>query len=165
MADTTRIPIDLMSPDLTTDPGNSWWAPVALGTAVEDVGFWHFLKDVEGRVFGKVTVPNTIGGTPAAKVILVIAANATTGNTRLQVSWIAVADGEQLNAAKTAITAETVTVPGTAYLTKEVTATLASQPAAKDIIMVEVFHDGDLAGDTLAVDTLVYEAYLEIDLS
>lgn len=167
MADTTRIPIDFTNPGVTANPGNTWFAPVAMTAATPDfdLGMWHMLEDAEGRIYGMVTIPNTIGGTPAAKIILVIAANATTGATRLQVSTLPVANGEGLNQALTAETAETVTVENVAYETKEVTATLTNAPTAEDILLVEVFHDGDLAGDTLAVPTLIVRGYLEIDLS
>lgn len=169
MADTTRIPIDLELPRSNTLAGNAFYLPEFLSTSDEDMGFWQFLKDVDGKMYGKVTIPNTIGATPAAKIILVIAANATTGNSRLSASAIPTANGESLNRAKTAITAQDITVENIAFETKEVTFTLPTTGdfpvVAKDIVDIEIFHEGAHANDTLAVNTLLKEAYLEIDLS
>lgn len=168
MADTTRFPVDFRGPDVIANPGNVFFGPIALTTPTPDfqLGVWQMLENVEGRLYGLVTVPNVIGGTPAAKIILTIAADATTGDTRLQVLTRAVANsGESLNGALVAETAQTVSVPTTALEKEEVTFTLTNAPAAKDTILVEVFHDGDLAADTLAVPTLIVKAALEIDLS
>ena len=169
MADTTRIPIDFTNPGVSANAGNAWFAPEAMSTPTPDfdAGVWHMLEDVESRLYGFVTVPNTIGGTPAAKIILQFAANSTAGSavSRIQVSTRAVADNEDLNGSMTAETEVSVTMPTTAYRIEEYSRDMTTDPAAKDLLMVEVFHDGDDAADTLAVPTLLVRGFLEIDLS
>ena len=169
MGDTTRIPIDLELPRTNSLAGNSFYSPEYLSTADEDMGFWQFVFDVDGKIYGKVTIPNTIGATPAAKIILVISANATTGDSRLSCSALPTTNGESLNRAKQTVTAQDITVENVAFETKEVSFDLPTITAfpvvAKDILDIELFHEGAHANDTLAVNTLIKEAYLEIDLS
>lgn len=165
MASTTRIPIDLRVPRTTSLSGNAYWSPVNDTTSTVDFARWVMVKDVESKVYGYVQVPATIGGTPAAKIILTIRANATTGVTSLQVSTLAVADGESYDQALTAETRQDITVPATAKMRKEVSFTLTNPPSASDHLLVEVFHDGDQANDTLGVDTELVAAELEIDLT
>lgn len=172
MGNTTRIPIDIESARENSLAGNSFYSLEFLSTADEDMGFWQFVFDVDGKINGKVTIPNVIGATPNAKIILIIAADATTGDTLLNVNATPVAnDAGQLNTAKTAGTEQLISVPGTAFLTKEVTFTLPTTGAfpvvAKDILEIEIFHEGTSTSpnDTLATNTLLKEAYLEIDLS
>ena len=172
MASTVRIPLDLRMPG-SVNAGNSFWTDVVLTAATPDLdmGHWEFVKDVVGDVFGLVTIPNTIGATPAAKIILSIAANATTGATSLFVQGLCVADGQTYDAAlDTAITTQDITVPATAYFRKEVSFTLATSGGsfpvvAKDEMLIRIVHSGTDANDTLAVNTLLIAAYLEIDLA
>jgi hypothetical protein len=160
---TIRVPIQLNTPQVSANAGNAFWT--VLGQTDWDFGHWEFVKDVKGKVYGTVTVPKNLAGTPAAKIKLVIAANATTGVTRLNVGTKDVADGESLNPTLTDETAQDITVPATAYLRKDVSFTLTNAPAADDILIVEVFHEGDHANDTLAVNTLLLGAYLECDVA
>jgi len=159
---TIRVPVDLQTPRFTSLAGNALWNPTNLSTADVDYGFWDFVKDVEGKIYGQVAVPSSLDASPAAKIILIIAANATTGDTQLQVSTLPVANTESLDQSLTAITAQTITVQSTAFQIKEVIFTLAGQPSADDQLVVEVFHDGNHASDTLAVSTLLLAAYLQI---
>jgi len=167
MVVTVQIPIDLAVPKASALAGNSYWLPVALTAA--DKAFWHFLKDVEGKVWGKVRIPVSIAGTPNAKIKLVICANATSGVTRIDVLHKAIqtkATGESLNPASlTSIGAQDITVPATAYDALEVSFTVSETLAAEDELEVEIFHDGDHANDTLAVTTLLFDAFLEIDIA
>jgi len=166
MATTIQIPIDLRNPGVTLVPGNAFWT--VLGLTAWDAGHWQFVKDVHGSVFGIVRIPKNMAGTPAAKIKLVIAANATSGVTRLDVLHKAVqsiATGESLNPAALVSIGETdVTVPSTAYLTLEVSFTVSEAIAAEDELLIQVFHHGDHANDTLAVNTLLIDAFLEIDV-
>jgi hypothetical protein len=167
MAVTVRLPIDLRNPRVSSLAGNAFFTVTGL-TAV-DLGFWNFVKDVDGKVYGVVVVPKNLNATPAAKIVLSIAANATTGVTRLQVSTKAVADAESLNpSALTAETAQDITVPGTARLRKDVTfpasGNLTETLAADDLLLVEIFHVGSHANDTLAQPTELYAAFLQCDL-
>lgn len=165
---TIRVPIDLRNPRVTSLAGNAFWT--VEGLTAYDAGRWEFIKDEDGKVYGLVPVPKTLAGTPNGKIILVIAANATSGATRLQVSTKAIADAESLNPASlTAETAQNITVPGTAWLRKDVTfptsGSLGETLAADDVLLVEVFHDGNDAGDTLTVATLLYAAFLQVDVA
>jgi len=161
---TQRFPIQLKNPQVSSLAGNSFWTVTAL--TAYDLGHWEFIKDVDGIATGTVNIPNSLCSTPAAKIILQVLANATTGVTSLQVSTGAIADGESMNPSSlTAETIQDITVPGTAYLRKEVSFTLTNVPVAKDMLIVEVLHDGDKAADTLAVNTLIESAQLEICVS
>jgi hypothetical protein len=135
-----------------------------------DAGHWEFVKDVEGRVYGTVAIPHNVAGTPAAKIVLALGANATSGVTRMTVGTKAVADGESLNPASfTAESAIDTTVPATARLRKDVThpaaGALSETVAADDILIVEITHNGDHTNDTLAVNTELYSAWLQIDVT
>jgi len=173
MADTTRFPIDFRSPAISHSQGNSFYNVNTLATwaatAIDfDLGVWEMIHtgDVDSYIYGLVTVPNTIGGTPAAKIILLVAANATTGNVRTRIATQAVANGENLNQASTLETEQTTTMPTTAFELEEISYTLTNAPVAKDLIMVEFRREAtDTTNDTLAANLLVVEAYLEIDLS
>jgi len=167
MVTTIQIPIDLRNPGVTLVPGNAFWT--VLGLTAWDAGHWQFVKDVHGSIFGLVRIPKNMAGTPAAKIKLVIAANATSGITRLDVLHKAVqsiATGESLNPASLVSIGETdVTVPGTAYLALEVSFTVSEAIAAEDELLIQIFHHGDHANDTLAMNTLLIDALLEIDVS
>ena len=164
MASTTNIPIDLRNPQVSANAGNSFWT--LAGLTAWDAGHWEFVKSVQGNIFGLVQIPHTIGATPAAKIILSLAANATTGVAVVQVASAAVANGATYNPASlTAETAQNVTVPGTAYFRKDVTFTLTNAPVADQQLIVEILHNGTNGSETLAVNLLLLEAVLQIDLS
>jgi hypothetical protein len=161
---TIRVPVEFRNPRVSSLGGNCFWT--VAGLTDWDAGHWEFVKDVEGKLYGVVAVPANLHGTPNAKIILLLAANATTGVTRMQVGTKDVAGGESLNPASLVDeTAQDVTVPATARLREDVTFTLTNAPAANDLLLVEVFHDGDHANDTLAVNTELYAALLEVDVT
>lgn len=167
MPTTVRIPIDLRNPRVSSLAGNSFWT--VTGLTAWDAGHWEFLKDVDGKIYGIAPIPKNLAGTPNGKIVLVIGANATTGVTRLSVATKAVADTESLNPSSlTGETAQDVTVPGTARLRKDVmfpsSGSLAEILAVDDLLIVEVFHEGLHANDTLAVNTELYAALLQIDV-
>jgi hypothetical protein len=167
MPTTIRVPIDLRNPRISSLAGNAFWT--VGGLTAWDAGRWEFVKDVDGKVYGTAVIPKNVAVTPNAKIVLAIAANATTGLTRLSIASKAVADAESLNPASlTAETAQDVTVPATARLRKDVTfpasGVLAEAVAADDVLVVEVFHEGAHVNDTLAVNTELYEAWLQIDV-
>lgn len=124
---------------------------------------WEFVKDVDGAVDFQVRVPQPLHATPNAKIVLEIIANATSGVTRLDVRSKNAADGAAMNAALTTETAQDITVPGTAYLRKKVSFTLTNAPAAGDLLYGRIYHDGAHANDTLAVDTILLGAWLQVD--
>lgn len=149
-------PVQLVAPRVTSLAGNSFWS--VLGLTDWDAGHWEFVKDVDGKVYGSVLVPS---GVSSATLRLAVAANATSGVTRLGVGYAAVADGESLNPASlTDVTKQDITVPATAYLRKDVTFSLTGLAGA-DLVLVEVFHEGSHANDTLAANTLLFGAWLE----
>ena len=80
-------------------------------------------------------------------------------------------DAESLDQAlDTTVANQDVSMPATAYNTKEVSFTLPTSGngfpvAAKDLLLVRIEHEGADADDTLAVNTLLIDAQLEIDLS
>jgi hypothetical protein len=43
--------------------------------------------------------------------------------------------------------------------------TITETLAAEDFLIVELYHEGAHANDTLAVNTLLFDAFLEIDVS
>lgn len=155
-----RIPIDLLSAQQVTNPGNAF--PMIAALTAWEAWHWEFLKDVDGAIFGRVYVPAAISVTIPPKIVLTLGANATAGVTRLSASYAAVPDGASLNPASlTAITAQDITVPATARLRKDVTFTLATQPAAGDLLLVKLTHEGAHANDTLAANTELYGAWFE----
>lgn len=157
---TIRIPIDLRNPRVSSLAGNSFFT--VTGLTAWDAGHWEFVKDVDGKIYGVVSIPNNLNATPNAKIILTIAANATSGVTRLSVATNPPADGESLDPASlTGETAQDITVPATARLRKDVTFTLTNAPAPNDLLIVEIYHEGAHVNDTLAVNTELYNTVLE----
>ena len=154
---TRQAAVTLTNPQASANSGNSFFT--VLGLTDWDAGHWEFLKDVDGKVYGMVKVPPDYSSGGALKVS--IAANATSGVTRLGVATKAVADGESMNPTLTDETKQDITVPGTAYLRKVVSFTLTETLAASDLLIVEIFHEGSHANDTLAVNTLLFGAWLE----
>jgi hypothetical protein len=150
------VPIDLRNPQTAANAGNCF--PTV--TALTDWEEWHweFVKDVDGKLYGVVRVPWT---PTACKIVLHTLYNATTGVARWSVSWLGAADGVTFNpAALTSLTSQDITVPGTARLRKDVTFTLGSQPVNGDVLMVEVYHEGVHANDTVAVNSELLGATL-----
>src|SRR3990167_5307755 len=99
---TWRIPIDLQNPRFTSLSGNCFPDVVALANI--DKFMWKFVLDVDGKLYGQVQVPSNLAGTPAAAIILVIGANATSAATRLTVATKSFAtDGESYNATLTSV--------------------------------------------------------------
>jgi hypothetical protein len=151
--------IDLRMPDNT---GDAFWLPLAL--TAHDMGAWQFLENVDSSVYGFVTVPENLAGTPNASIELQLAANATTGVTSMNVLYSAIADGESFNPGSlTSVGIVDVSVPATAYLRKQQTFALTGL-VAEDMVIIEILHNGLKAEDTLAVPTLLVGAYLSIDV-
>lgn len=153
---TGKVAIDLRNPRVTSLAGNSFFT--VAGLTAWDFGHWEFVKDVDGKVYGAVRCT----GMTSAVIRLAIVANATSGVTRLSVGHKAIADGDSANPATLpAITAQDITVPATAYLRKDVVFTVTETLTGKDVLLVECFHEGAHANDTLAVNTLLLGAWLD----
>lgn len=157
-----KIPVQLKNPQSSANAGNSWYTAAAL--TAYDAGYWEFKKDVVGKVFGQVMVPPTYSSGGA--LLLELAANATSGATTMSVASKCVADGASLN--PSSFTDETdidTTVPGTAYFRKEVSFTLTETLTASGLLLVEIQHVGTAANDTLAVNTLLFGAWLSVTVT
>lgn len=175
MADTTRIPIDLTTPDTTANPGNVFFTVDVLAAATPDFDFgnWQFLENVDGAVFGTVSIPSTIGATPAAKIIISVCSNDTAGTvTTWRVDARPIAeDAETIDQAMdTTVANQDLTLSTTAYTTKKATFTLPTSGngfpvVANDILFVRLEHEGADGDDTLNSPTILVKAELEIDLS
>jgi hypothetical protein len=153
---TVQIPAPLYIPDSS---GNGY--PLLYDATPHRYMIPAFAKDVAGYWYGHLRVPQDYVSTP--KIILSIGANATTGNTRLAVSTYTAADAESYDGTYTTETAQDVTVPGTAYLRKDVTFTLTTSGGltAGDELIVRVDHEGAHVNDTLAVDTILFSAVFQ----
>ena len=159
--DKIRIPIDVRTPRVTTLAGNSFFTVV--GLTAWDAGHWQFVKDVDGKIYGTAIVDLQGGSFSSAQVRLIQAWNATTGVSRMSVGYDSPADAATLNpAALTAISAQDITVPATARLRKDVVFTGLTGLAQDDVIIFEMFHEGAHANDTVAVNTELFDAILEI---
>jgi hypothetical protein len=160
---TRRYPIHLHTARQSSLAGNSFWTVAALTDY--DAGHWEFVKDVDGKVYGHIAIPAELAGTPSAKIVLITAYNATTGISRWVVGTAPAADGATLNPGSlTDETAQDITVPGTAYFRKDVTFTLTTPPVANGMLIVEIHHNGAHVNDTVAVNSLLQGAYLEVDV-
>ena len=154
------------TPRTTTLAGNAFWTVSPL--AEWDWGHWEFLRDVDGKIYCHTTIPETLATVPNPVIILRIAANATTGVTRLSIRSFVAGDGESLNPATTGWTAapaQDITVPATARTLKDVTFTTLPTLAARKILVVEVFHEGAHANDTLAANTELFKVLLRVNLT
>lgn len=160
---TIRIPINITNSRISSLAGNAYKTIIALTNVDKEI--WNFVKDVDGKIYGFVEIPVSVSGTPNAKLILTVGANATTGVTRFNVGHaIYNNNGASYNVALTSNTSQDITVPATARNTKEVSFTLTGTFTAKYLIEIEIFHEGAHANDTLAVDTELIDAQLEIDV-
>ena len=168
MATTVRLPVTLLTPQESANQGNAYYT--VSGLTAYDAGHWELKNGVSGNIFGLVHVPHNLAATPNASLFLTCAANATTGNTVVQVKEQNIAAGASFNPASlTAETAQTITVPATAYQRFDVhfptSGSLGVTPVADDVLLVQVFRDGSNASDTLAVALWVVEAVLQVDIA
>lgn len=152
---TVQIPIPLRVPDAS---GNGY--PILYDANPHRHLLTAFLQDVAGYWYGHIRVPQDYAGTPAVK--LSIGANATSGVSRLAVSSYRTADAASYDGTYTTEAAQDVTVPGTAYLRKDVTFSITTASiTAGDDLMVRVDHEGAHANDTLAVPTILFSAVFQ----
>jgi hypothetical protein len=159
----TWIEASCDTPRTQTLAGNSFWSVVALTNW--DAGEWQFLPAVDGKLYCTAQVPRSISGTPAA-VVLLETASANTASSKA-VRWIVssknVPNGSTLDLSFTAETAQNITQSTTAYTRTDVTFTLTNQPAASDLLVIEVFRQGSNGGDTLTtLNALVFKVLLGI---
>lgn len=159
---TNQYPVDLRNPQISANPGNSFFTVAAL--TAWDFGHYEFIHAVNGNVFGVVVVPSTLVTPSNARIVIQCAANATTGNTVLQVATKPVALSASINPASlTAEPLQIIGVPVVAYERFDVTFTLTPTVNAGDLVIVQVYHNGASVNETLAANLLLLGAYLLID--
>ena len=167
MATTVHIPGVIETPQTSSNKGNSWWGVEALTN--RDGAGWFFKRDVDAKVFGKFYVPFNLAGTPNAGIILRCRANVTSGVFRVSVGAKAVASGEASDASYTSETAQDITVPGTARqvftITFPTSGNIGESLAAGDKLEFVIFHEGAHANDTVAMELVVEEVLLRVDIS
>lgn len=149
-------PIQLLNP---FDSSSFWTISAMTGGTV--LGHWEYIANASGWVYGQVLVP---AGVTDATLRFAIGANATSGVTRLALYANALADGAGYGGSTWAngnpLTAQDVLVPSTALTRKDVTFSVSGLSGG-DILILSLFHDGTNANDTLAVNTLLFGAWLE----
>lgn len=153
---TVQVPLDFMVPDST----GSAYAALIAGTNIRAL-FPAFLKDVDSAWWAKVRIPEDYASSPA--VLLRIGANSTAGQVT---SWIvsSVARDQSAGWDAAALTAETVqdlTLQTTAYRPTDLTFTLSTSPSAGNDLIVKILHNGTRSQDTLAVDSLLFQAVFQ----
>lgn len=153
---TVQVPIQLTVPDSS---GNGYASVVTgAGTNIREL-VPTFTKSVDGSWWGIVRVPQDFNTT--AKIIMSIAANATTGTAVVKVGSKNIANAASYDAALTQETAQNQAMPGTAYQRTDVTFTLTNAPTAGDDLLVQLQRTGTSGSDTLAVDLLMFNAVFQ----
>ena len=151
---TKQVPISLTTVDSS---GNGYAGLVSTANIREVVA--AFVKDVVGDWWGIVRVPQDYSS--AGAIVLSLAANATTGVTTMGLATKVIANAAVYDQALTAESDVDVTVPGTAYTRKDQSYTLTTTPTAGADIVVRIRHNGTATNDTLAVDTLLFNAVFQ----
>ena len=118
-----------------------------------------FTKLVDGTWEGSIRIPQDYTSSPV--IVCSFVANATTGAIRVQVSDVVVASAVSEDTAYTAETAANTTVPATAKLRFDISTTLTTTPVAGSTLNVKIARVGTNAGDTLAVDALLWECIFQ----
>ena len=156
---TRKFPVTFKTPKSSL-PGNAIITKTVL--TQYDKSHVQFKKDVDGKISGEVYMdPDILGATPnisAVNLIIFLFASDTSGNvTRMNAEYKSIADeGETLDPATLSLgTAQDVTMPVTQNERKKVTIPLtAADFDSGDRVMVQAFHEGTHANDTLASNTL-----------
>lgn len=121
---------------------------------------------VTGNLYGTVSVPNNVAGTPNAAIILVCACQDTSGNAILQVGEFRVPSGMAVNGSFTTESPQTIAVPGTAMQRFDVTfptaGNLAVTPQANDELFIEINLS---SSSTITKNLDIVDAILRIDLA
>lgn len=152
---TKQVAIPLTIPDSS---GNAYAALVSTSNIRELVP--AFTKDVDGDWWGIVRVPQDYASGGA--IILRVAANDTNGTVS---SWIVSTKARDTSATwDAALTDETVqdaTMSTTAYRPTDVSFTLSTTPVAGGDLVIRIRHNGTRSQDTLAVDSLLFQAVFQ----
>ncbi len=160
--DTTKthyVPLENCSPAESSNAGNSFWT--VTGLTAWDAGHWEFVKNASGDIYCTVRIPHNVSATPNANIVLDTAINVTSGNVVLQTSDAAVGASGSVNPASlTSATAQTVTVPATAYNRFTTTFAVQSSVAADNLLIVKIHQNST---STAAANLLLVGEYLKID--
>ncbi len=153
---TVQVPLTPMVPDAT---GNAYSTVIA-GSNIR-AQFPAFAHDVDAAWWFICRVPEDYNSSP--NVIVRVGANSTAGQvTSMIVASIVLDTAAGWDAS--ALTAETVqdlTLPVVAYKPVDGTFSLSTSPGtAKDMIF-KITHNGTRSQDTLAVDTLLFQAVFQ----
>lgn len=151
---TKQVRIPLANPD---SAGNGYAALVSTANIRALVA--AFVKDVVGDWWGILRVPQDYSS--GAAIVLSVAANATSGVTTMGVATKPVGNASAYDAALTAEADADISVPGTAYTRKDQSYTLTPTVAPGDDLLVRVRHNGTAVNDTLAVDSLLFDAVFQ----
>lgn len=152
---TVSVPVDLRNP--TKSAG---FLPIVFAGVT--VGTWFYIKDVEARIAGLVNIPTSFSEV-AIKLAFRSAVDSTSGDVRFEVATLALGSGDDPDGALTSEAAQTIAVDDNITIARFPTSGgLSSSPAAGDILIVDLFHDGDHAADTLAENLLLLSAWLEV---
>lgn len=147
---------------LTPDPGTSgnvWYEPSSIVNTNDRYPDQILrFKDTATKDAAVITfeVPQNYVGNPA--IVIIWAANATSGAVRWDVAYRAVADTESVDPSTDQETvASNETTPAIALTRKTSTLSLtAANFAAGKLVLMNLSRDGTNAGDTLAADAIVY---------
>jgi hypothetical protein len=153
---TRDFPLTCTNPRVKSLAGNAFFDVVPLATADIDITVAKFLDAVDGRITCTGIVPNELAGTPAAKFLFHVAPLVACGasqNFRVNVRY-QFFGAESFDAALTAETAQDIVGSTTANVsvlgTFPSSGSLASAPAAGEVVYVEIQGDRNHANDNCA---------------
>lgn len=151
------VPVQLHTPRTSTLGGNAFWTAKALATW--DSGHWEFVKDVEGRVYGQALLPWTF---TTATLTLRLTTDGITGVSRMRAK---VFDSPAKNPNDPAtiwtdLGAVDVSMVGYWYI--EARYTITPKPPGFSTLVFEIIHEGAHANDTLAANTWLVGAWLDL---
>lgn len=133
--------------------GNAY--PTVLDSSTRQL-YYALSATADGSWYFRGQVPDDYGS--AGAIVVVAVANATSGAHRIGVDVAVAKDAEDQDPTLTALTPQSVTVPGTAYLQDRITFSSGLPTIeAGDRLIGRVWRDGDGSGgtDSLAVPTLL----------
>lgn len=143
--------------DLRNPSANAYFVATAFTNFV--LGRWLMIKDVDSSIYGAVRVPATF-----TQIAVNLMLGGGTGNTRMQVKTRSIGDGDTIDSTITAESAQTIALTSGLLEVARFPASggIGSSPAAGDLLVVQIIHVGTDGADTLATDTALYGAFLEV---
>lgn len=146
--------------DLRNPSTNAYFRPTTFTNFV--LGHWVMIKDVDSSIYGAVRVPATF--TQIAVNLMLGSVGASGGDVRMQVKTRSIGDGDTIDSTITSETVQTITLSSGLLEIARFPASggIGSSPTAGDLLVVQILHVGTDGADTLAVDTALYGAFLEV---